>query len=193
MRTWKIIGRYPIYNTNGVIESTEVHMVSESGRDAILESIPGDMRYQDELTLIKTVKEQFHKSEFADYAVSEAVVKVDDLDNKVKEFDALMTKVRNDFEEIQNHYAQTTQQLAENENVRNGMFTNMVNTLNEHNKDYTLFKQIVNEFMLEYYENNPDEEVEEDESTEGHAEGDTSGETEKLVEGSETVSSEESE
>ena len=85
MRTWYIVGKYPIY-TDGKITHTEITLATLSGSyGTFTERIAGDQTGKTNDELIELARDAYFKSEYADKAMPEAVQKVDEMANKFDE------------------------------------------------------------------------------------------------------------
>ena len=85
MRTWYVVGKYPIY-TDGKITHTEITLATLSGSyGTFTERIIGDQTGKTNDELIELARDAYFKSEYADKAMPEAVQKVDEMANKFDE------------------------------------------------------------------------------------------------------------
>ena len=85
MRTWYIVGKYPIY-TDGKITHTEITLATLSGSyGTFTERIAGDQTGKTNDELIELARDAYFKAEYADKAMPEAVQKVEEMSNKFNE------------------------------------------------------------------------------------------------------------
>ena len=85
MRTWTVVGKYPIY-TDGKITHTEITLATISGSyGTFTERVIGDQTSKTNDELIELARDAYFKSEYADKAMPEAVQKVDEMSNKFNE------------------------------------------------------------------------------------------------------------
>ena len=85
MRTWTVVGKYPIY-TDGKITHTEITLATLSGSyGTFTERIAGDQTGKTNDELIELARDAYFKAEYADKAMPEAVQKVDEMSNKFNE------------------------------------------------------------------------------------------------------------
>ena len=85
MRTWYVVGKYPIY-TDGKITHTEITLATMSGSyGTFTERVIGDQTSKTNDELIELARDAYFKSEYADKAMPEAVQKVDEMANKFNE------------------------------------------------------------------------------------------------------------
>ena len=85
MRTWTVVGKYPIY-TDGKITHTEITLATISGSyGTFAERVIGDQTGKTNNELIELARDAYFKSEYADKAMPEAVQKVDEMANKFDE------------------------------------------------------------------------------------------------------------
>ena len=85
MRTWYVVGKYPIY-TDGKITHTEIPLATLSGSyGTFTERVTGDQTGKTNDELIELARDAYFKAEYADKAMPEAVQKVDEMANKYDE------------------------------------------------------------------------------------------------------------
>ena len=85
MRTWTVVGKYPIY-TDGKITHTEITLATISGSyGTFTERVIGDQTSKTNNELIELARDAYFKSEYADKAMPEAVQKVDEMASKFNE------------------------------------------------------------------------------------------------------------
>ena len=85
MRTWTVVGKYPIY-TDGKITHTEITLATLSGAyGTFTERVIGDQTGKTNDELIELARDAYFKAEYADKAMPEAVQKVDEIANKFNE------------------------------------------------------------------------------------------------------------
>lgn len=98
MRTWTVVGKYPIY-TDGKITHTEITLATLSGSyGTFTERVIGDQTSKTNNELIELARDAYFKSEYADKAMPEAVQKVDEMaskfDEKSVEYQATITQMQ---------------------------------------------------------------------------------------------------
>ena len=98
MRTWTVVGKYPIYS-DGKITHTEITLATLSGSyGTFTERIIGDQTSKTNNELIELARDAYFKSEYADKAMPEAVQKVDEMaskfDEKSVEYQATITNMQ---------------------------------------------------------------------------------------------------
>ena len=98
MRTWYVVGKYPIY-TDGKITHTEITLATISGSyGTFTERVIGDQTSKTNNELIELARDAYFKSEYADKAMPEAVQKVDEMaskfDEKSVEYQATITNMQ---------------------------------------------------------------------------------------------------
>ena len=98
MRTWTVVGKYPIYS-DGKITHTEITLATLSGSyGTFTERIAGDQTSKTNNELIELARDAYFKSEYADKAMPEAVQKVDEMaskfDEKSVEYQATITNMQ---------------------------------------------------------------------------------------------------
>ena len=105
MRTWTINGKYPVYNSNGKVDSYEVTISSNGRYAAITETIKDpELLSRTDDDIIRLVLQEFSKSEFAEYHVSEAVQKVENFDTRlldaVKEIEQIKATYKQSIDDM---------------------------------------------------------------------------------------------
>ena len=98
MRTWTVVGKYPIY-TDGKITHTEITLATISGSyGTFTERVIGDQTSKTNNELIELARDAYFKTEYADKAMPEAVQKVDEMaskfDEKSVEYQATITNMQ---------------------------------------------------------------------------------------------------
>ena len=98
MRTWYVVGKYPIY-TDGKITHTEITLATLSGSyGTFTERIAGDQTGKTNDELIELARDAYFKAEYADKAMPEAVQKVDEMSDKFNkksvEYQATITNMQ---------------------------------------------------------------------------------------------------
>lgn len=85
MRVWNVVGKYPIY-TDGKVTHTEITLATLSGSyGTFTERVIGDQTGKTDNELIELARDAYFKTEYADKAMPEAVLKVDEMANKFNE------------------------------------------------------------------------------------------------------------
>ena len=94
MRTWYVVGKYPIY-TDGKITHTEITLATLSGSyGTFTERVIGDQTDKTNNELIELARDAYFKSEYADKAMPEAVQKVDELSKKTAEYEKTIDQMQ---------------------------------------------------------------------------------------------------
>ena len=117
MRTWYVVGKYPIY-TDGKITHTEITLATISGSyGTFTERVIGDQTSKTNDELIELARDAYFKSEYADKAMPEAVQKVDEMSNKFNEksveYQATITQMQADIDKSEKIAQLTTATLNE--------------------------------------------------------------------------------
>ena len=117
MRTWYVVGKYPIY-TDGKITHTEITLATLSGSyGTFTERIAGDQTSKTNDELIELARDAYFKSEYADKAMPEAVQKVDEMASKFNEksveYQATITQMQADIDKSEKIAQLTTATLNE--------------------------------------------------------------------------------
>ena len=177
-RQWAVSGRaYPEYDEFGAIVSTTVTLASQNdGYATFTETLPGDHTRKTNDELITLAKNQYFKKEYADYAMQDAVIKVDELELAIKRSEVLQASLQTLITETQAQAARNAEDLAAAESSRNTVFENIVTTINGYEQRLTNLVATTNSFMEEVFAMLTPEEVPDDGTTEGST-PDTTGET----------------
>ena len=177
-RQWVVSGRaYPEYDEFGAIVSTTVTLASQNdGYATFTETLSGDHTRKTNDELITLAKNQYFKKEYADYAMQDAVIKVDELERSIKKSEVLQASLQTLITEAKAQSARNAEDLAAAENSRNTVFENIVTTVNRYEQRLTNLVATTNSFMEEVFAMLTPEEVPDDSTTEGST-PDTTGET----------------
>ena len=177
-RQWVVSGRaYPEYDEFGAIVSTTVTLASQNdGYATFTETLSGDHTRKTNDELITLAKNQYFKKEYADYAMQDAVIKVDELERSIKKSEVLQASLQTLITEAKAQSARNAEDLAAAENSRNAVFENIVTTVNGYEQRLTNLVATTNSFMEEVFAMLTPEEVPDDSTTEGST-PDTTGET----------------
>lgn len=168
-RIWSLANKpYPEYNEYGEITSTIVTVVStNSGYSVYTESLNGDHINKSSEELIKMAKDQFFKREYSDYAMQDAVIKVDELEQAIKKSENLQKEFQDLISSTQEQAAKNAADLQEAENRRNTVFSQIVDNINGYEERLENLSTLVNGFMDEIYSTIYSEEGQGDENVEG--------------------------
>ena len=117
MRTWYVVGKYPIY-TDGKVTHTEITLATMSGSyGTFTERVIGDQTSKTNDELIELARDAYFKSEYADKAMPEAVQKVDEMSNKFNEksveYQETITQMQADIDKSEKIAQLTTATLNE--------------------------------------------------------------------------------
>ena len=177
-RQWVVSGRaYPEYDEFGAIVSTTVTLASQNdGYATFTETLSGDHTRKTNDELITLAKNQYFKKEYADYAMQDAVIKVDELERSIKRSEVLQASLQKLITETKAQSARNAEDLAAAESSRNAVFENIVTTVNRYEQRLTNLVATTNSFMEEVFAMLIPEEAPDDGTTEGST-TDTTGET----------------
>lgn len=176
-RQWVVSGRaYPEYDEFGAIVSTTVTLASQNdGYATFTETLSGDHTRKTNDELITLAKNQYFKKEYADYAMQDAVIKVDELERSIKRSEVLQASLQTLITETKAHSVKNAEALAAAESSRNAVFENIVVTINGYEQRLTTLVNTTNSFMDEVFSMLVPEEELDDSTTEGST-TDTTGE-----------------
>lgn len=101
MRTYAVVGKYPVYDDEGNITHTDVSLNATSGGfDSYTQRVVGDCRNKPDTEVVELAKDAYFKSEYAERAISESVQEIDNLKVKAKERDLKVEKQKEQLETI---------------------------------------------------------------------------------------------
>ena len=168
-RQWVVSGRaYPEYDEFGAIVSTTVSLASQNdGYATFTETLSGDHTRKTNDELITLAKNQYFKKEYADYAMQDAVIKVDELERSIKKSEVLQASLQTLINETKLQSSKNAEDLIAAENSRNAVFENIVHTINGYEQRLTNLIATINSFMEEVFTMLTPEEVPDDVTTEG--------------------------
>lgn len=113
MRTWQVVGKYPIY-TDGVITHTEITLATLSGNyGTFTERVIGDQTNKSNDELIELARDAYFKVEYADKAMPEAVQKVDEMSVSVDEANKKLVEVESAINNLKSMVTTVTTAVAE--------------------------------------------------------------------------------
>ena len=126
-RQWVVSGRaYPEYDEFGAIVSTTVTLASQNdGYATFTETLSGDHTRKTNDELITLAKNQYFKKEYTDYAMQDAVIKVDELERSIKRSEVLQTSLQTLITETKLQSSKNAEDLIAAENSRNSVFENL--------------------------------------------------------------------
>lgn len=101
MRTYAVVGKYPVYDEDGKITHTDISLNATSGGfDSFTQRVAGDHRNKSDAEAIELAKDAYFKSEYAEKAMSESVQEIDNLKVKAKERDLKVQAQKEQLETI---------------------------------------------------------------------------------------------
>lgn len=101
MRTYAVVGKYPVYDEDGKITHTDISLNATSGGfDSFTQRVAGDHRNKPDAEAIELAKDAYFKSEYAEKAMSESVQEIDNLKVKAKERDLKVQAQKEQLETI---------------------------------------------------------------------------------------------
>ena len=101
MRTYAVVGKYPVYDEDGKITHTDISLNATSGGfDSFTQRVAGDHRNKPDTEAIELAKDAYFKSEYAEKAMSESVQEIDNLKIKAKERDQKVKEQKEQLETI---------------------------------------------------------------------------------------------
>lgn len=101
MRTYAVVGKYPVYDEDGKVTHTDISLNATSGGfDSFTQRVAGDHRNKPDAEAIELAKDAYFKSEYAEKAMSESVQEIDNLKIKAKERDQKVKEQKEQLETI---------------------------------------------------------------------------------------------
>ena len=101
MRTYAVVGKYPVYDEDGKVTHTDISLNATSGGfDSFTQRVAGDHRNKSDNEAIELAKDAYFKSEYAEKALSESVQEIDNLKVKAKERDQKVKEQKEQLETI---------------------------------------------------------------------------------------------
>ena len=101
MRTYAVVGKYPVYDEDGKITHTDISLNATSGGfDSFTQRVAGDHRNKSDNEAIELAKDAYFKSEYAEKALSESVQEIDNLKFKAKERDQKVKEQKEQLEMV---------------------------------------------------------------------------------------------
>lgn len=145
MRSWNVVGKYPIIDEHGVITHTDIVIVSTTnGYATFSETVLGNHTQKSDRELVELARENYFKSEYSDRAMSESVQKIDKIENVVAEAKKFMKDAKKKMEEMEALQTNLEERLTESEDDRNNRFL-------EIEKQYAVINGAVMEIISHYY------------------------------------------
>ena len=152
-RQWVITGKYPIRNVLGEITSITVHLSSTSdGYAQFSEDLKGDLSLMSDEDIIEMAKEQYFKKEYTDRAVSEAIVKVNELDNEILKIKKLGSDLSTFIDEVKSRADSLEYDVRESEKYRNDSFKKILEQVDNNSNNIDVINSTLNEFMTTVFE-----------------------------------------
>lgn len=150
-RQWSLVGKpYPEYDEFGDIKATTITLAANNdGYATFTETVPGDHTRKTNDELIELAKDQYFKKEYSNYAVEDAVVKVDELERSIKKSHVLQTTLQELIKDVNEQSVKNANDLREAENRRNSVLTKIIETINGYEERFTTFSSTMNGFMDE--------------------------------------------
>lgn len=159
MRSWNVVGKYPIY-TDDQVSHTEIQIASTTGGyAAYTERVLGNHLTKTNQELIELAREAHFKSEYADRAMAESVQKIEEMETVVKSAKKFMQEAEMKFTDMQKAQTELTERMEAAEEERNDRFKAVEDK-------FTILNGSVMEMLTEFYASFEEGEVPEDESIE---------------------------
>ena len=152
-RQWVITGKYPIRNVLGEITSITVHLSSTSdGYAQFSEDLKGDLSLMSDEDIINLAKEQYFKKEYTDRAVSESIVKVNELDDEILKIKKLSSDLSTFIEEVKSRSDFLESEVRNSEKYRNDAFAKILKKVDNNADKVEVINSTLNEFMTTVFE-----------------------------------------
>ena len=148
----KLFEENPEYDEFGAIVSTTVTLASQhDGYATFTETLSADHTRKTNDELITLAKNQYFKKEYTDYAMQDAVIKVDELERSIKSSEVLQASLQTLITETKLQSSKNAEDLIAAENSRNAVFENIITTVNGHEQRLTNLISTTNSFMEEVF------------------------------------------
>ena len=152
-RQWVITGKYPIRNVLGEITSITVHLSSTSdGYAQFSEGLKGDLSLMSDEDIINLAKEQYFKKEYTDRAVSESIVKVNELDDEILKIKKLSSELLTLIDEVKSRSDLLESEVRNSKKYRNDAFSTILKKVDNTADKVEVINSTLNEFMMIVFE-----------------------------------------
>ena len=152
-RQWAITGKYPVRNVLGEITSITVHLSSTSdGYAQFSEDLKGDLSLMSDEDIINMAKEQYFKKEYTDRAVSEAIVKVNELDDEILKIKKLSSELSILIDEVKSRSDLLESEVRDSEKYRNDALAKIVEKVDNNAGKVEVINSTLNEFMTTVFD-----------------------------------------
>lgn len=152
-RQWVITGKYPIRNALGEVTSITVHLSSTSdGYAQFSEDLKSDLSLMSDEDIINMAKEQYFKKEYTDRAVSEAIVKVNELDDEILKIKKLSSDLTILIDENKSRADLLESDVRNSEKYRNEAFSRILKKVDNTSDKVEVINSTLNEFMTTVFE-----------------------------------------
>ncbi|WP_156009765.1 DUF1366 domain-containing protein [Streptococcus ruminantium] len=151
MRTWSVVGKYPVY-TDGEISHTEITIASTTGGYATYtERVLGDQMAKTDAELVGLAREAHFKIEYADRAMAESVQKIDEIEVVVKSAKKFMAEAEEKMSSMAKSQQELEERLSLAETDRNTRFKAIED-------QFAILNGSVMEMITDYYSQSGEEE-----------------------------------
>ena len=152
-RQWVITGKYPVRNVLGEITSITVHLSSTSdGYAQFSEDLKGDLSLMSDEDIINMAKEQYLKKEYTDRAVSEAIVKVNELDDEILKIKKLSSELSILIDEVKSRSDLLESKVRDSEKYMNDAFAKIIEKVDNNADKVEVINSTLNELMTTVFE-----------------------------------------
>ena len=152
-RQWVITGKYPVRNVLGEITSIKVHLSSTSdGYAQFSEDLKGDLSLMSDEDIINMAKEQYFKKEYTDRAVSEAIVKVNELDDEILKIKKLSSELSILIDEVKSRSDLLESEVRDSEKYTNDALAKIVEKVDNNAGKVEVINSTLNEFMTTVFD-----------------------------------------
>ena len=152
-RQWVITGKYPVRNVLGEITSITVHLSSTSdGYAQFSEDLKGDLSLMSDEDIINMAKEQYFKKEYTDRAVSEAIVKVNELDDEILKIKKLSSELSILIDEVKSRSDLLESEVRDSEKYTNDALAKIVEKVDNNADKVEVINSTLNELMTTVFD-----------------------------------------
>ena len=148
VRQWSVTGNYPIRNELGEVVQTVVQLSSTNdGYAQFTETLNGDFTSKTHDELIILAKDRYFKKEYADQAVSDAIIKVDVLDSEILNIRKLSKELTSTLDDVTNKANIIEQDLKKSEENRRASVDKLIYQVDINTERLSLIQSTLTELI----------------------------------------------
>ena len=148
VRQWSVTGNYPIRNELGEVVQTVVQLSSTNdGYAQFTETLNGDFTSKTHDELIILAKDRYFKKEYADQAISDAIIKVDVLDSEILNIRKLSKELTSTLDDVTNKANIIEQDLKKSEENRRASVDKLISQVDINTEHLSLIQSTLTELI----------------------------------------------